>query len=236
MTGLETGGMDDPCAPVRGGARRGLRLRPASPEEILCWSSGEVTRPDTLDAPTLRPVPGGLGCERTFGATAARGRRARRGHIAPAAPVAHPSLARGATSPPALLPDLPPGALVGVLAYEAHLVTGVDEGRRSAARARHALERGYAASLPALDRARPGQLLDEAGVRALASDVQRLHPLLIGAGAALAALAEQGCPGAVTACHPRPPALPTPNAGTEAARGAMRPSRGRNRTSAETGP
>ena len=106
-----------------------MRLRLASPEEILAWSSGEVTRPDTLDALTLRPVPGGLCCERIFGPTeggvrgagpaAPRARRERLGHIALAVPVAHPWFARGAASPLALLLDLPPGAMTRVLAYEA---------------------------------------------------------------------------------------------------------------------
>ena len=43
------------------------RLRLASPDDILRWSAGEVTKPDTLHPRSGKPVPGGLFCEDIFG-------------------------------------------------------------------------------------------------------------------------------------------------------------------------
>ena len=39
----------------------------ASPEEILDWSYGEVTKPETINYRTFKPEMGGLFCERIFG-------------------------------------------------------------------------------------------------------------------------------------------------------------------------
>src|SRR5436190_1162123 len=44
-----------------------VRISLASPADILAWSSGEVTRPDTVNYRTHRPEKGGLFCERIFG-------------------------------------------------------------------------------------------------------------------------------------------------------------------------
>ena len=41
----------------------------ASPEQIRSWSSGEVTKPETINYRTLKPEQGGLFCERIFGPT-----------------------------------------------------------------------------------------------------------------------------------------------------------------------
>jgi DNA-directed RNA polymerase subunit beta' len=57
----------------------------ASPQQILAQSSGEVSKPKTLHPRSLKPVEGGLMCERIFGVKEAR--RERMGHINLAAPV-----------------------------------------------------------------------------------------------------------------------------------------------------
>src|SRR5213595_297810 len=44
-----------------------LKLSLASPETILSWSHGEVTKPETINYRTLRPERDGLFCERIFG-------------------------------------------------------------------------------------------------------------------------------------------------------------------------
>jgi DNA-directed RNA polymerase subunit beta' len=44
-----------------------VRIRLATAADIEDWSSGEVTRPDSIDYRNLRPVDGGLFCERIFG-------------------------------------------------------------------------------------------------------------------------------------------------------------------------
>src|SRR5262245_46483506 len=41
-----------------------VRIALASPDDVLSWSSGEVTRPDTVNYRTHRPEKGGLFCER----------------------------------------------------------------------------------------------------------------------------------------------------------------------------
>ena len=41
----------------------------ASPSEIKKSSSGEVTKPETINYRTYKPEPDGLFCERTFGPT-----------------------------------------------------------------------------------------------------------------------------------------------------------------------
>jgi DNA-directed RNA polymerase subunit beta' len=46
-----------------------IRISIASPEQILSWSHGEVTKPETINYRTLRPEKDGLFCERIFGPT-----------------------------------------------------------------------------------------------------------------------------------------------------------------------
>jgi DNA-directed RNA polymerase beta' subunit len=52
-----------------------LRLSIASPEMILSWSHGEVTKPETINYRTLKPERDGLFCA-TAGSTSAIGTRA----------------------------------------------------------------------------------------------------------------------------------------------------------------
>ena len=44
-----------------------VRLAVASPEDILKWSYGEVTKPETINYRTQKPERDGLFCERIFG-------------------------------------------------------------------------------------------------------------------------------------------------------------------------
>ena len=41
----------------------------ASPKQIRQWSSGEVTKPETINYRTLKPEKDGLFCEKIFGPT-----------------------------------------------------------------------------------------------------------------------------------------------------------------------
>ena len=94
-----------------------IKIGLASPEKILEWSRGEVTKPETINYRTLKPEKDGLFCERIFGpskdwechcgkykkirykgvvcdrcgveVTKSSVRRERMGHIALAAPVSH---------------------------------------------------------------------------------------------------------------------------------------------------
>ena len=44
-----------------------IRISIASPERVLKWSYGEVTKPETINYRTLKPERDGLFCERIFG-------------------------------------------------------------------------------------------------------------------------------------------------------------------------
>jgi len=44
-----------------------IRISLASPEDIMSWSHGEVTKPETINYRTLKPERDGLFCERIFG-------------------------------------------------------------------------------------------------------------------------------------------------------------------------
>ena len=135
-----------------------IRISIASPEQILGWSHGEVTKPETINYRTLRPEKDGLFCERLFGptkdwecfcgkykriryrgvicdrcgveVTRAKVRRERMGHIRLAAPVAHIWFSKTNPSRLGLLLDLSPRNLERVLYFAQHIVISVDENAR----------------------------------------------------------------------------------------------------------
>ncbi len=130
----------------------------ASPEQIRAWSSGEVTKPETINYRTLKPEKDGLFCERIFGptkdwecycgkykrvrykgikcercgveVTRARVRRERMGHIDLAAPVSHIWYFKGVPSRMGYLLDISPKQLERVLYFSASIVTWVDEEKK----------------------------------------------------------------------------------------------------------
>lgn len=133
----------------------GLQVNVASSEDILSWSYGEVTKPETINYRTLKPEKDGLFDERIFGptkdwecycgkykriryrgiicdkcgveVTQSKVRRERMGHISLAAPVAHVWFFKGAPSKLSLLLDVSPRALEGVIYFAQYLVTSVNE-------------------------------------------------------------------------------------------------------------
>ena len=135
-----------------------IRISIASPEQILNWSHGEVTKPETINYRTLRPEKDGLFCERLFGptkdwecfcgkykriryrgvvcdrcgveVTRSKVRRERMGHIRLAAPVAHIWFSKTTPSRLGLLLDLSPRNLERVLYFAQHIVVSVDEETR----------------------------------------------------------------------------------------------------------
>ncbi len=128
-----------------------IRIGLASPEKILEWSRGEVTKPETINYRTLKPERDGLFCERIFGptkdwechcgkykrirykgivcdkcgveVTRSKVRRERMGHIQLAAPVSHIWYFRAIPSRMGLLLDMSPRALDKVLYFAAFVVT-----------------------------------------------------------------------------------------------------------------
>ena len=138
-----------------------IRISVASPEQILNWSHGEVTKPETINYRTLRPEKDGLFCERLFGptkdwecfcgkykriryrgvvcdrcgveVTRSKVRRERMGHIRLAAPVAHIWFSKTTPSRLGLLLDLSPRNLERVLYFAQHIIVSVDEETRKEA-------------------------------------------------------------------------------------------------------
>ena len=127
-----------------------IKIGLASPEKILEWSKGEVTKPETINYRTLKPERDGLFCEKIFGpskdwechcgkykkirykgvvcdrcgveVTKATVRRERMGHIALAAPVSHIWYFKGIPSRMGLILDLSPRTLEKVLYFASYIV------------------------------------------------------------------------------------------------------------------
>src|ERR671918_501247 len=132
----------------------------ASSKQIRSWSSGEVTKPETINYRTLKPEKDGLFCERIFGptkdwecycgkykrvrykgiicercgveVTRQKVRRERMGHIDLAAPVSHIWFFKGVPSRIGYLLDIAPRELEKVLYFAASIVTQVDREKRQA--------------------------------------------------------------------------------------------------------
>jgi DNA-directed RNA polymerase subunit beta' len=135
-----------------------LKLSLASPETIMSWSHGEVTKPETINYRTLRPERDGLFCERIFGptrdwechcgkykryrykgiicdkcgveVTRSKVRRERMGHIKLASPVSHVWYFKGIPSRMGLLLDMSPRNLEKILYFANYIVTDVHEEAR----------------------------------------------------------------------------------------------------------
>ncbi len=131
----------------------------ASSKQIRAWSSGEVTKPETINYRTLKPEKDGLFCERIFGptkdwecycgkykrvrykgivcercgveVTRSKVRRERMGHIDLAAPVSHIWFFKGVPSRIGYLLDMAPKELEKVLYFAASIVTWVDDEARA---------------------------------------------------------------------------------------------------------
>jgi len=132
-----------------------IRLKLASPEEILKWSHGEVTKPETINYRTQKAEKDGLFCERIFGpekdwecycgkykrirykgiicdrcgveVTRASVRRERMGHIKLAVPVSHIWFLRGVPSKMGLFFNMSFQNLEKVIYFGAYIITKVDE-------------------------------------------------------------------------------------------------------------
>jgi DNA-directed RNA polymerase subunit beta' len=135
-----------------------IRIGLASSKQIRDWSSGEVTKPETINYRTLKPERDGLFCERIFGptkdwecycgkykrvrykgiicercgveVTRQKVRRERMGHIDLAAPVSHIWFFKGVPSRIGYLLDIAPRELEKVLYFAASIVTQVDREKR----------------------------------------------------------------------------------------------------------
>jgi len=135
-----------------------VRLAVASPEDMLKWSYGEVTKPETINYRTQKPERDGLFCERIFGpvkdinphdsklkgvrsreaavdkngelVTKSIVRRERMGHIQLAAPVAHIWFMRGTPSAMSLLLGITVRNLERIAYFATYVVLNVDVEKR----------------------------------------------------------------------------------------------------------
>ena len=137
-----------------------IKLKLASPDEILTWSHGEVTRPETINYRTQKPEKDGLFCERIFGpskdwecycgkykkirykgiicdkcgveVTRSIVRRERMGHIKLESPCTHIWFLRGLSSKIGLILGLSMQALEKVVYFASFIITDVNEDLKNA--------------------------------------------------------------------------------------------------------
>ncbi len=130
-----------------------IRIGLASPEAILSWGEGEVTKPETINYRTLKPEPDGLFCERIFGPikdyechcgkykkrksvgkvcekcgvkiTRSKVRRENMGYIKLVSPVAHIWYSKATPSKMSLLLGIPPKKLETVIYFQAYVITKI---------------------------------------------------------------------------------------------------------------
>ncbi len=135
-----------------------IRLKIASPDDILHWSHGEVLKPETINYRTQKPEKDGLFCEKIFGptkdwecycgkykrirykgiicdkcgveVTRSLVRRERMGHIKLASPVSHIWFLRGVPSKLGLVLDISPQDLEKVIYFANFIIINVNEGLR----------------------------------------------------------------------------------------------------------
>ncbi len=138
---------------------KGVRIKLASPDTILGWSHGEVTKPETINYRTQRPEKDGLFDEKIFGpikdwecycgkykrirykgivcdkcgveVTRAAVRRERMGHIKLAVPVAHIWFLRGVPSRIGSILNLSVQDLEKVFYFASYIITKVNEESRN---------------------------------------------------------------------------------------------------------
>jgi DNA-directed RNA polymerase subunit beta' len=139
----------------------GLKISVASPDDIMRWSYGEITKPETINYRTQRPEKDGLFSERIFGpekdyecycgkyrrirykgitcdkcgveVTKASVRRERFGHITLAAPVGHIWFLKSLPSRLATIMGVMSSKLERVMYYSAYIVSDVNEDQRKQA-------------------------------------------------------------------------------------------------------
>ena len=127
-----------------------IQIKLASPEKILEWSFGEVTKSETINYRTLKPEADGLFCEKIFGPTkdyectcgkhkkmkdkgtvcekckvmitTSKVRRERMGHIKLATPIAHIWYSKGTPNKMSLLLGISTKDLESVLYFSRYIV------------------------------------------------------------------------------------------------------------------
>ena len=135
-----------------------IKIKLASSEEVLNWSYGEVTKPETINYRTQRPEKDGLFCEKIFGptkdyecfcgkykrirykgiicdrcgveVTKSSVRRERMGHIKLATPVSHIWFLKSIPSKIGMVLGISLNKIEEVIYFISYIVTKVDEDAR----------------------------------------------------------------------------------------------------------
>jgi len=177
-----------------------IQLKLASPEEILRWSYGEVTKPETINYRTQRAEKDGLFCERIFGpekdyecycgkykhirykgiicdrcgveVTKSSVRRERMGHIKLAFPVSNIWFLRGVPSKIGLFFDMSFQKLEKVIYFGAYIVTKVDE--KGKLRTLKEIEKEYKTKLKIIKTKKEKEILKIEKNKAI-EEVKKLH-------------------------------------------------------------
>ena len=136
-----------------------ISLKLASPETMVSWSYGEVTKPETINYRTQRSERSGLFCEKIFGPekdyecycgkykgirykgivcekcgveiTRSIVRRERMGHLELAAPVSHIWFLRGVPSRIGLMLGLPVAEVEKVIYFAGYIVISVNQAEKA---------------------------------------------------------------------------------------------------------
>ncbi|MCA9379296.1 DNA-directed RNA polymerase subunit beta', partial [Candidatus Dojkabacteria bacterium] len=140
---------------------KAIRIVLASPDDMISWSHGEVTKAETINYRTFRPEVDGLMDEKIFGpskdfecfcgkykkvrykgivcdrcgveVTHKRVRRERMGHIHLVSPVTHVWFSHGVPNKLALILDIPQKKLETVIYYARYVVTSVNSDEKAGA-------------------------------------------------------------------------------------------------------
>lgn len=132
-----------------------IKIKLASPQDILGWSHGEVTKPETINYRTQRPEKDGLFCEKIFGptkdyecycgkykrvrykgiicdrcgveVTKSSVRRERMAHIKLATPVSHIWFLKGIPSRIGMVLGIPLHKIEEVIYFVSYVITNVND-------------------------------------------------------------------------------------------------------------
>ncbi len=174
-----------------------IRISLASPDKILSWSHGEVTKPETINYRTFKPERDGLFCAKIFGpvtdweclcgkykrmkhrgvvcdkcgveVTQSKVRRERLGHIKLASPCSHVWFFKGLPSRIGHLLDIPLRELEKVLYFESYIV--IDPGEVADLKERELITEDRYRQL---QHEQPGRFAAKMGAEAIKELLQRV--------------------------------------------------------------
>jgi DNA-directed RNA polymerase subunit beta' len=181
-----------------------IRIKLASPEDVLNWSCGEVIKPETINYRTQKSEKDGLFCEKIFGptkdyecycgkykrirykgivcdrcgveVTKASVRREKIGHIKLASPCSHIWFLRGVPSRMGLILDIPMQQMEKVIYFASYLVTKVNQEEKK--KLLEEIEKEYKAKLKQAKSDKKIKLSDlKSAKEAAREEVSSLKPL-----------------------------------------------------------